>query len=323
MQRLIVTLALAVLPAALFAQPVADEAPPADLAAKVAEATRAAEAGGAGPFKAEMVNDPALPTHTIYRPRDLAAAARGGKLPIIAWGNGACANYGNRFRYFLTEVASHGYLVLAVGPRGPQVVEWKTDITPAGAPAPADRPPNSYAAQLGDAIDWAQAENARRGSPYFGKLDPGAVAVMGQSCGGLQAIASAADKRVRTLVVLNSGTFPDGTKPLAGTGDAIKASLRRIHVPSAWISGDASDIAHANANADYAAFTGAPALRVWHDGTGHSAHWRDLRGGLFTPLVVDWLDRWLKRRSAAARSFAGPDCSLCKTPGWHVERKGF
>lgn len=316
-------LAMLALPMALAAQPVTDEAPPAELAAKVAEATAAADAGGAGPFKAEMVNDPGLPTHTLYRPRDLARASARGKLPIIAWGNGACANYGNRFRYFLTEVASRGYLVLAIGPRGPQVVEWKTDITPNGAPAPADRAPNSYSAQLGDAIDWAEAENVRHGSPYYGRLDTRAVAVMGQSCGGLQAIAAAADKRVKTLVVLNSGTFPEGTKPLAGTGDAIKASLARIHVPTAWISGDASDVAYPNASADYAAFAGAPALRVWHAGTGHSTHWRDPRGGLFTPLVIDWLDHWLKRKPRAAASFAGKDCTLCQTPGWTIQTKGF
>ena len=306
-----------------MAQPVADEAPPADLAAKVAAATQAADQGGEGPFKAEMVSDPALPTHTIYRPADLAAATRAGRLPIVAWGNGACANYGNRFRYFLTELASRGYLVVAIGPQGPHTVEWKVDITPNDAPRPENRPPNSYAAQLGDALDWAVAENARKGSAYYHRLDPNAIAVMGQSCGGLQAISAAADHRVKTLVVLNSGTFPEGAKPLAGTGDAIKASLRRLHMPVAWISGDESDVAFRNASDDFAAYSGGPALRVWHRGTGHSAHWRDVHGGLFTPLVGDWLDWTLKGRRAAADSFSGPGCRLCQSDGWTVQRKQF
>jgi hypothetical protein len=34
---------------------------------------------------------------------------------VVAWGNGACINAGNRFRIFLTEIASHGYLVAANG----------------------------------------------------------------------------------------------------------------------------------------------------------------------------------------------------------------
>ncbi len=305
------------------AQPIADEAPPPELAAKVAAMTVAAEQGGRGPFPADMVSDAALPTHTLYRPRDLAAATRRGKLPIIAWGNGACANYGNRFRYFLTDIASHGYLILAIGPRAPQVVEWKVSLDPANPLPTAERPPRSYAAQMTDAIDWALAENARRGSPYYRRLDPRAIAVMGQSCGGLQTIAAAADRRVTTAVVLNSGTFPEGRRPLLGTGDAVKASLRRIRVPTAWISGDESDSAHANSNADFAAFTNAPALRVWHRGTGHSAHYRELHGGLFTPVVVQWLDWRLKARSAAAGTFTGPDCTLCKQPGWVVQTKGF
>ena len=324
MSRMGLSVALALaLPASLAAQAPAVDGPPADMAAKVAEVTAAAEAGGAGRFKAEMLTDPGLPTHTIYRPRDLAAATARGKLPIIVWGNGACVNIGNRFRYFLTEVASHGYLVIAIGPIAPHAVEWKVSLTPDNAPPPTERPPASYAAQLGDAIDWALVENARKASPYFGRLDKDAIAVMGQSCGGLQAISAAADKRVKTLMVLNSGTFPDGSKPLAGTGDAIKASLRRIHLPVAWISGDDSDIAFTNANADFDAFATGPALRAWHAGTGHSAHWRDLHGGLFTPLVVDWLDWRLKHRAAAARTFTGADCKLCRTPGWTVQRKGF
>ncbi|WP_227711140.1 alpha/beta hydrolase [Novosphingobium ovatum] len=302
--------------------PAAEETPPADMAAQVAAARAALDAGGQGAFKAEMVSDPRLPTHTIYRPRNMAAATRAGRLPIVAFGNGACANIGNRFRYFLTEVASHGYLVLATGPARERTVEWKVSLTPPGAPVPMDRPPESFAAQLNDAIDWAIAENSRKGSPYFGKLDPSKVAVMGQSCGGVQAVSAAADKRVKTALVLNSGTFAEGSKPLPGTGDANKASLRRIHVPVAWISGDPSDVAHKNAMADFAAFTHAPAMWAWHEGTGHSAHWRDPHGGLFTPVVVDWLDWQLKRKSAARATFTGVKCKLCAAPGWHVQGRG-
>jgi len=70
---------------------------------------------GTGPSPAVMESDPGLPTHTIYRPKDMAAGS-GQKLPVIAWGNGACVNIGNRFRSFLTEIASHGYVILALGP---------------------------------------------------------------------------------------------------------------------------------------------------------------------------------------------------------------
>jgi len=52
---------------------------------------------GSGPYKAIMATDPTLPEHVMYFPANVDAA---GKLPIIAWGNGACIHAGNRFRGF-------------------------------------------------------------------------------------------------------------------------------------------------------------------------------------------------------------------------------
>ena len=69
---------------------------------------------GTGPFPAILEQDPSLPTHTVYRPQDLSKVK--GKLPIIAWGNGACVNNGLAHRNFLMEIASHGYLAIAIGP---------------------------------------------------------------------------------------------------------------------------------------------------------------------------------------------------------------
>ena len=56
------------------------------------------------PYRAVMESDPGLPTHTVYRPADLAALGKT-KLPILAWANGACANEGDAFAKFLTEIA--------------------------------------------------------------------------------------------------------------------------------------------------------------------------------------------------------------------------
>jgi dienelactone hydrolase len=304
-----------------LAQQLADEAPPPELAAKVATASAAVDAGGSGPWHAVMSTDTSLPTHTLYHPKDISKALRTGKLPIVAWGNGACTNIGNRFRYFLTELASNGYLVIAVGPPGPRVVEWKIDINAPGAPPPTQRLPPSYAAQLTDAIDWAIAENTRKGSPFFNKLNTKAIAVMGQSCGGLQAISAAADTRVSTLIVWNSGTFPDDRPPLAGTGDAARASLKRIRVPAAWISGDESDIAWVNANADFDLIQSRPVMRAWLKGAGHSEVFREPRGGSFGPVGVAWLNWQLKGDRRSASYFTGADCVLCRDPHWVVKWK--
>lgn len=202
-------------------------------------------------------------------------------------------------------------------------MEWRVNLTAPDAPPPAQRAPQSTAAQLTDAIDWAIAEQTNPTSDYRGRLDTTAVAVMGQSCGGLQAIAASADPRVSTTLVLNSGTFPAGSPPLGGTGDATKASLARLHGPVAWISGDPSDVAHENASADFAAVAGVPAMWAWHEGTGHSDHYRMANGGHFAPVIEDWLAWQLKGRRTSGATFSGADCGLCRAPGWHVATKDF
>ena len=70
---------------------------------------------GTGPFPAILEQDPSLMSHTVYRPQDLSKL-QGRKLPIIAWGNGACVNNGLAHRNFLMEIASHGFLAIAIGP---------------------------------------------------------------------------------------------------------------------------------------------------------------------------------------------------------------
>jgi hypothetical protein len=63
---------------------------------------------------------------------------------------------------------------------------------------------------LTDAVDWALAENTRSGSPYFGRIDPAQIAYSGWSCGGVQALQVAKDRRVKTLVIHNSGILNSG-----------------------------------------------------------------------------------------------------------------
>ena len=79
-------------------------------------ASRTVEDGGTGPYPALMVTDKTLTTHTVFRPQDLSAFGGTRKLPIVAWGNGACANSPWEHVNFLSEVASHGFLVIAIGP---------------------------------------------------------------------------------------------------------------------------------------------------------------------------------------------------------------
>ena len=73
------------------------------------------EATGTGPYPAIVEADPTLATHTIYRPQALDIFGTTLRLPIVAWGNGGCTNSSFPFRNFLLEIASHGFLVVAIG----------------------------------------------------------------------------------------------------------------------------------------------------------------------------------------------------------------
>ena len=65
-----------------------------------------------GPFAIVVEHDPGLATHTIYRPRELSLDEH----PVLVWGEGACAKNGLLFPEYLSEIASHGFVVIADGP---------------------------------------------------------------------------------------------------------------------------------------------------------------------------------------------------------------
>src|ERR1019366_7450592 len=91
---------------------------------------------GSGPYKAVMEMDAGLPDHTIYRPEDMSAL-NGATLPLVIWGNGACANSGNAFSNFLTDISSYGYVAIALGPITERTA---APAQPAAAPPAAPRP---------------------------------------------------------------------------------------------------------------------------------------------------------------------------------------
>jgi hypothetical protein len=289
---------------------------------------------GSGPYKALMEMDPSLPDHTVYRPEDLSGL-NGLNLPVVVWGNGACANAGNAFRNFLTDISSYGFLVIALGP----IVERDAAGPPPAASAPATAaqpaiqqgpdttrlprnlpPAATHPSQMIDAIQWATAENNRAGSKYYKHLNTGKLAVMGQSCGGVQAIEVAADNRVITAVIWNSGLFAEPTN-MGGGKTLSKRDLESIHVPVAYISGDEQDIAFRNANADFDSITKIPVFRAWERGVGHGGTYNQPNGGEFSGIGVAWLNWQLKGDERASLMFRGSDCGLCVNPKWVVRSK--
>src|ERR1051326_8255128 len=72
---------------------------------------------GTGPHPAIMATLPGAEKFVAYFPANLNALGDK-KMPVMVWGNGSCTYVGNKFRHFLTEIASHDYFVLAGGPMG-------------------------------------------------------------------------------------------------------------------------------------------------------------------------------------------------------------
>ena len=279
-----------------------------------------------GPYEVVIESDASLPTHTIYRPKDLTPFQGQNALPIVSWGNGACANVGTLFQVFLTQVASHGYMVISIGPKDaplPAFATRREEPAASGSqPQVPAAPPASKDSQLIDAIDWAVKENTRDGSPYHGRLNPQRIAVMGQSCGGLQTLAVSADPRITTSVLWNSGALPEGSGSIAARlSTATKAHLDKLHAPVAYFIGGPSDVAYPNAEDDFKRISRVPVFKA-NLNVGHGGTFRHPGAGWYGEVGVAWLDWQLKGDREAAQYFVGKDCKLCTNPIWSVEKKG-
>lgn len=281
---------------------------------------------GTGPYPAVAEVVPQFTTHTIYHPVRLPAR----KMPLVLWGEGGCRDNGLGYAAFLREIASHGYLVVAVGharreePMRPAPPRSTVPVKPTGTPGGAGPGPGAdetQSSQLIDGLNWATAENARPSSPYYRHIDTGHVAVMGHSCGGLQAIEVAADPRITTTMIWDSGVYNRG--PSSGrSGVAVtKDQLRLLHGPIASINGGPADIAYANALDDFERINHVPAFFGWipvaHGGTFFTAP----NGGEFADVAVKWLDWQLKGDRRAASAFTGANCGLCRNSEWTFRRK--
>lgn len=243
----------------------------------------------AGPYT--VVAEPAFGTTALktFRPASLERFPKSDTLPVMVWGNGGCAIDNPKYDGFLTTIASHGFLVITT-----------TGMAPARATAEG----------LTAAIDWAERENSRAGSPLAGKIETKKVAVMGQSCGGMLSITLGADPRVGTIGVFNSGVPETGLD-----------LLKKLHGPVLLINGHERDFMFARSKATYDALESLPAVYGARHGAGHTATAYHAGGGEFANVASNWLLWQFKGNATARGMFAGAGCSLCKNPNWDVDAK--
>jgi len=269
--------------------------------------SRTVEDGGTGAYKAVMKEEPTLPAHTVFAPKDLSAFSKKKGLPVLVWGNGACTDSPWEHYKFLNEIASHGYLVIATGYIPMEEKPY--------------RGPMSTTEQQIASIDWAIAQNADPQSPYYQKIDVKHICAAGMSCGGLQTLYNCADKRITALMICNSGLFnqQNAHQAVGGMPMPPKEKLEEIHTPIIYILGGETDIAYGNGMDDFHRIKHVPACAVNYP-VGHGGTYRQPHGGEFTVPALAWLDWQLKGDSKAARMFKGNSPLLLQREGWTLEK---
>lgn len=259
--------------------------------------------GGSGPYKAVGVADSTLQGLTIYRPQDLNAAVdgEGRALPLMVFANGACTDCNAQHWRMLSDIASYGYIVIAVG-------ELQDSIN--------DRKHEHVEPDLMiKGLNWAEQENNRAESEYESLIDMDNVCLAGMSCGGAMTMANSADSRIKTYIMFNSGM---GDIQMAG---ASTENLKDVHGPVLYMLGGESDIAYNNALTDYDRLNHVPVafssqLRVGHGGTYH-----ELYGGEYSIMARYWLDWQLKGNESHKDVFL--QNNLEGFADWRMKSKGF
>ncbi len=233
--------------------------------------------GGSGPYKAEAVSDPSLPGYVVYRPADYPAAVKSeGPLPLLVFANGGCNDTSLPHERMLSDLASYGYLIVALGEMQDSINDRQLH-----------KSPNS---DMIRAIDWAEKQNSSRKSAYTHGIDMEYVGLAGMSCGGAQVMACCDDERVKTCIMFNSGM---GDIEMA---DASRESLAKLHCPVLYLIGGESDIAYGNALLDYERINHVPVAFANHLRIGHGGTYHEPYGGSFSRMARAWLGWQFKDR---------------------------
>ncbi|MDC8829687.1 alpha/beta hydrolase family protein [Alteromonas gilva] len=258
--------------------------------------------GGSGQYKAVVTTDSALPEFVIYQPLDIRQAALAEqRLPVVIFANGGCNDTSYPFEHMLSDIASHGYLVIALG-----AMQQRLD----------DRPiVKASNDMMVDALDWIAQATKDKNSRYFDSADMKRVAYAGQSCGGAQLLAMAEEPRVQTFLMFNSGI---GDMTMA---QANKSSLLSLHGPVLYLVGGETDVATANALLDYERIEHVPVALANHANAGHSGTFEEPFGGSFSRMAIKWLDWQLKGVSANSATFLANDVKGFSD--WSVKAKQF
>ena len=274
------------------------------------EQMKVVEYGGSGRHKAVALREKSLPDFVVYRPMNMYAATHPSlfsrekgvrPLPVLLFCNGGCMDTSIGYENMLSDIASHGYVVVAIGELQMFAQHEKDRHTPSS--------------KVQQALDWVCQQAANPASPYYNNIDTEKIAAAGHSCGGAQVLANAADSRLKTYVILNAGM---GKMTMA---DASAKSLKTLHAPILYLVGGTSDVAWQNAQMDYKAIKKVPVVLADNTRSGHGGTYEQPNGGANARMLRAWLDWQLKDKQENARLFLDGD--LTDYDGFTIQHKNF
>ncbi len=259
--------------------------------------------GGSGPYKAIAVREKTLTDFVVYHPVNMnwAAAREKAKLPVLVFANGGCMDTSIGYENMLTDIASYGYVVVAIGELQMFAQHEKDQHTPS--------------TMVAKALDWIVQQATDKNSVYYNKVDVEKIAAAGHSCGGAQVLANASDARLKTYLILNAGM---GKMKMAG---ASKKSLKNLHAPILYLVGGTSDVAWQNAQMDYKAIKKNPVVLADNTTSGHGGTYEQPNGGANARMVRAWLDWQLKGKKEHDALFLNGN--LSGYDDWTIKNKNF
>ena len=322
------------------------------------EKTQVIENGGTGPWKSVAVGDASLPTHTIYRPENLKAYVdENGKVPVLLYANGACVNNNLEMSRLLSEVASWGYIVLAIGPYAEMpddafYAQWKGVVR-------GWYPETKEIAIMGNgerltpyteeelAARAAQQEAERKAAPapapapfrtYPRQLLEALDWLTDQNANAqseyyhlidLEKVAAMGQScgGAQVLAVAHDPRiktcliFNSGIGEMSMSG-ASKESLANLHQPMLYLNGGTADVAYENANGDWKRIKELPVVKIstidGHHGTYYEKH-----AGAYAVAARQWLNWQLKGMVGDSALFMNDEYGKMMHPDWTFDRKNW
>lgn len=316
------------------------------------------ERGGTGPYKAEYVSDKTLPAHTIYRPQNLSGAvAKNGKMPVVLYANGGCANNNVEMRYLLSELASYGYVVAAIGPYDETdfISTWRgimKKMAPKGkrvvlANGETVKPMTAKEKARMEAEFKAMVEkmkkDGKKDQPRMNVTNPQMlIEMLNWLTAQNNDPQSEYYQKLDLSHVAAMGQSCGGAQVLAVNSDprlstclllnsgigqmemqgCSKENLKTIHTPMLYINGGEEDVAYLNANDDYNAINNVPICLIrtidGHEGTYYEKH-----GGAYATAIIRWLDWRLKGKEERSKIFTDGDEFKKLFSKWTMIKKGY